>query len=46
MDVNNPGSSTTRSETTPLRLLNLATVAFIVAWLAVACYAMAHLISH
>lgn len=27
-------------------LLNLATVGFAVAWLAVACYALAYLISH
>lgn len=31
---------------TRVTLLNLATVAFVVAWLAVACYALAYLVSH
>ncbi|HEV8103175.1 MAG TPA: hypothetical protein VGP69_05510 [Gaiellaceae bacterium] len=31
---------------TPLTLLNLGTVGFIVAWVAVACYAIAYLTSH
>jgi hypothetical protein len=30
----------------PLTLLNLGTAGVIVAWLAVACYAIAYLISH
>jgi hypothetical protein len=31
---------------TRVTLLNLATVSFVVAWLAVACYALAYLVSH
>jgi hypothetical protein len=31
---------------TPFTLLNLATLSVIVAWLAVACYAITYLISH
>jgi hypothetical protein len=34
------------SKATPFALLNLMTVGVILAWLAVACYAIAYLISH
>jgi hypothetical protein len=33
-------------EETPFTLLNVATLGVIVAWLAVACYAITYLISH
>lgn len=46
MNVIDPGSSTTRRKTAQFPLLNLATLGFIVAWLAVACYAIAYLVSH
>jgi hypothetical protein len=44
--VNSPGLSTTKRKATLVPVLNLATVGFVVAWLAVACYALAYLISH
>jgi hypothetical protein len=33
-------------ETTPIKLLNLAILAVVVAWLTTACYALSYLISH
>lgn len=33
-------------ETTPIKLLNLAIMAVLIAWLTTACYALAYLISH
>jgi hypothetical protein len=41
-----PGSSTVRRKTVELPLLSLATWSFVVVWLAVACYAIAYLVSH
>jgi hypothetical protein len=45
MDVNTSGSSATKRRRPP-SLLGLATVGFIVAWLAVASYAIDYLVSH
>lgn len=45
MNVNSPGLPTMR-KAGPFTLLNLATVGFIVVWLAVASYGLAYLISH
>jgi hypothetical protein len=44
MNVNGPGLSTSKRKALPL--LNLATLGFVVAWLAVACYALAYLVYH
>lgn len=33
-------------KTTQFKLVNLGTVGFVIAWLAVACYAIAYLVSH
>jgi hypothetical protein len=33
-------------EVTPFRLMNLGMVGFVIAWLTVACYAIAYLVSH
>jgi hypothetical protein len=41
-----PGLSRTRHKATAFPLLNVATAGFVVAWLAVACYAAAYLLSH
>jgi hypothetical protein len=46
MDVNGPGLSTAKRKAIPFTPLNLVTVGLIVAWLAVACYALAYLVSH
>ena len=46
MNVIDPGSSPTGRTATPLQLLNLATAVFLLVWLAVACYAVAYLVSH
>lgn len=45
MNGKSPGLSPIR-KAIPFTPLNLATVGFIVAWLAVACYALAYLVSH
>jgi len=45
MNVKSPGWPATERKATPFSLLNLATLGFVVAWLAVACYAVAYLIS-
>jgi hypothetical protein len=46
MNVIDRGASPTRRTATSLQLLNLATAVFVLAWLAVACYAIAYLVSH
>jgi hypothetical protein len=46
MEMSGPDLPIARRETSAFRLLNVATVGFIVAWLAVACYAIAYLIAH
>ena len=46
MSVIDRGSSTDRRKAARLSPLNLSTLGFIVAWLAVACYAIAYLVSH
>jgi hypothetical protein len=46
MNVVDPGSSPTRRTASRLQLLNLATVVFLLAWLAVPCYAIAYLVTH
>jgi hypothetical protein len=47
MDISGQGSSIAKREaTTQFTLLNLATGGIIVAWLAVACYAIAYLVGH
>jgi len=44
--VIDPESAPARRREARLPLLHLATLAFVVAWLAVACYALAYLVSH
>lgn len=46
MDTSGPRLSIAKRETRAFALLNVATVAIIVAWLAVACYAIAYLLAH
>jgi len=46
MDISGQGSSIAKREATAFTVLNLATGGLIVAWVAVACYAIAYLVAH